>query len=301
MLLYWVIFNIFVLIMLIIDLKVFNKKAHEIKIKEAIIWTFIWIALALIFNVIIYFWMGEEAALEYLTGYLLEKSLSMDNLFVFLLIFSYFNVSPKYEHKVLLWGIIGALIMRALFIILGITLIQSFHWVMYVFGILLIVTGIKTWMQKDKKIKPEKNLVLRLFRRFVPITQSYVEGKFFIFKNKKLWATPLLVVLLVIETTDVIFAMDSLPAIFAITLNPFIVYTSNIFAILGLRALYFALAGFMKLFEYLYIGLSVILIFIGLKMLLVDIYTIPIIVALGVVAGTLIISVIASLLHKNTQ
>ncbi|HIC90460.1 MAG TPA: TerC family protein [Syntrophaceae bacterium] len=291
----WVIFNIFVLAMLALDLGVFHRKAHVIKFKEALAWSAIWIALALIFNVGIYFWRGPETALEFLTGYLIEKSLSVDNLFVFLLIFSYFGMPPLYQHKVLFWGILGALIMRAIFIATGVTLIRKFHWVIYIFGVFLILTGIRIALQKDKEIHPERNPVLRLLRRFMPITERYEDGRFLVKREGQYLATPLLIVLLVVETTDIIFAVDSIPAILAITLDPFIVYTSNVFAILGLRALYFALAGIMQLFHRLHYGLAVILVFVGIKMILADIYKIPVGVALGVVASILLISVIASI------
>ena len=297
--LWWVIFNIFVLAMFALDLGVFHRKAHEVKIKEALVWSAIWIALALIFNLGIYLWRGPKTALEFLTGYLIEKSLSVDNVFVFLLIFSYFRVSSLYQHKVLFWGILGALIMRAIFIATGVTLIQKFHWVIYIFGAFLILTGIKMALQKDKEIHPERNSVLKLLRRFMPVTDRYEYGKFFVKREGRYIATPLFVVLLVVETTDVIFAVDSIPAILAITLDPFIVYTSNVFAILGLRALYFALAGIMQLFHYLHYGLSAILVFVGVKMLLADIYKIPVGIALGVVVGILLISVIASIVRPR--
>jgi tellurite resistance protein TerC len=300
----WVLFNIFVLVMLALDLGVFHRKAHVVKIKEALIWSAVWIALALLFNVGVYYWRGPQIALEFLTGYLLEKSLSVDNVFVFLLIFSYFRVPALCQHKVLFWGILGALIMRAIFIAAGITLIQQFHWVIYVFGAFLIFTGIKMALQKDKEIHPEKNPVIKLFRRLMPVTQDYDEkSRFFVRKAGRLHATPLFVALLVVETTDVIFAVDSIPAVLAITHDPFIVYTSNVFAILGLRALYFALAGIMQLFHYLHYGLSAILVFVGVKMLITEIYKIPITIALGVVAGILLVSVIASLVrpHGNTK
>ncbi|KAF0120083.1 MAG: hypothetical protein FD151_1775 [bacterium] len=286
----WILFNVFVLAMLALDLGVFHRKAHEVKIKEAITWSAVWIALALIFNLGIYFWRGEATAFEFLTGYLLEKSLSVDNIFVFLLIFSYFRVDPLYQHKILFWGILGALIMRAIFIAVGITLIQQFHWVIYIFGAFLVFTGIKMALQKDKEMHPERNPALRFFRRFMPVTEHSVQGKFFVKLNGQTFATPLFVVLLVVETTDLIFAVDSIPAILAITLDPFIVYTSNV-------SLYFALAGAMRLFHYLHLGLSSILVFIGTKMLLADIYIIPIVIALSVVAGILLISVVASLLR----
>ena len=295
----FVVFSIVVLGMLFVDLAVVHRRAHVIKIKEALVWSAIWIALALSFNAGIYFWRGPHTALEFLTGYLLEKSLSVDNLFVFLLIFSYFRVPAPYQHKVLFWGILGALILRAIFIATGVTLVQRFHWVIYVFGGFLIFTGVKMALQKDKEIHPERNPVLKLFRRFMPVTDCYEGGKFFVKKHGRFLATPLLVTLLVVETTDVVFALDSIPAIFAITLDPFIVYTSNVFAILGLRALFFALAGIIRLFHYLHYGLSVILVFVGAKMLIAGIYKIPIGLALGVVAGIILISVMASVLQPN--
>jgi tellurite resistance protein TerC len=292
----WVVFNLFVVAMLILDLGVFHRKAHEVRIREALFWSAFWIVLSLLFNLGIYFWHGRQAALEFLTGYLLEKSLSVDNIFVFLMVFTYFRVPYVHQHKVLFWGILGALIMRALFILTGIALIQKFHWIIYVMGGFLVLTGIKMATQKDEEINPERNPVLRLVRRLLPVTEDYESGGFFVRRSGRLFATPLFIVVLVVETTDVIFAVDSIPAILAITLDPFIVYTSNVFAILGLRALYFALAGVMKLFHYLPYGLSFILVFVGVKMLLVDIYKVPISMALGTVAGVLIISVIASIL-----
>jgi tellurite resistance protein TerC len=297
--LWWVVFNIFVLAMLALDLGVFHRKVHVVKIKEALVWSAIWIALALLFNLGIYLWYGPEKGLEFLTGYLLEKSLSVDNIFVFLLLFSYFHVPALYQHKVLFWGVLGALIMRAVFIATGVTLIQKFHWVIYVFGAFLILTGIKMALQKDKEIHPESNPVLRLFRRFVPVADRYEEDKFFVKRGGHYLATPLFIVLLIVETTDLIFAVDSIPAILAITLDPFIVYSSNVFAILGLRALYFALSGIMQLFHYLHYGLSAILVFVGVKMLLADIYKIPIGIALGVVASILLISVIVSVVRPG--
>lgn len=292
----WIGFNIFILVMLTIDLGIFHRKAHEVRFKEAIIWSLIWIGLAFIFNVGIYFWRGLEIALEFLTGYLIEKSLSVDNIFVFLLIFNYFRVPQKYQHKVLFWGIIGALIMRAIFIAAGVTLIQKFHWLIYVFGSFLVFTGIKMALQKDKEIHPERNPILRLFRRFVPLTDQYEEGRFFVKRERHYFATPLFVVLLLVETTDLIFAVDSIPAILAITTDPFIVYTSNVFAILGLRSLYFALSGMMERFYYLHYGLSAILVFVGIKMTLSDVYKIPTFISLAIVAVFLLISVIASII-----
>jgi tellurite resistance protein TerC len=294
----WVIFSAVIAAMLYIDLGVVNRHAHVVSIKEALLWSGVWIAIALLFNLGLYFWRGREPALEFLTGYLVEKSLSVDNLFVFLLIFSYFRVPAQYQHQVLFWGIFGALVMRFLFIFGGVALIKQFHWILYVFGAFLILTGIKLALEKDKEVHPEKNPVLKLFRRLMPVTDRYDGGRFFVRQAGRLMATPLFVVLLVMETTDVVFAVDSIPAIFAITLDPFIVYSSNAFAILGLRALYFALAGLMRLFVHLHYGLSAILVFVGVKMLIVDIYKIPIGVALGVVAGILALSVLASIAFR---
>jgi tellurite resistance protein TerC len=292
----WVLFNVFVLAMLALDLGVFNRKARVIRIREALLWTGIWVSLALIFNLGIYVWRGHQAALEFLTGYLVEESLSADNIFAFLLIFSYFRVPRHYQHKVLLWGILGALIMRAAFIIAGVTLIQRFHWIIYLFGAFLVFAGIKMVFQKGAEIHPERNPVLRIFRRIMPVTNHYEDGHFFIKKAGRYFATPLFIVLLFIETTDILFAVDSIPAVLAITFDPFIVYTSNVFAIMGLRSLYFALAGMMQLFHYLHYGLSAVLVFVGAKMLLSDFYKIPTATALGVIATLLFISVLASLL-----
>jgi tellurite resistance protein TerC len=272
--------------------------------KEALTWTAVWIVCAMIFNASIYYywdWMSPgseysnaDAALAFLTGYLIEKSLSVDNVFVFLMIFTYFQVPKLYQHKILFWGILGALIMRAIFIFAGVSLITTFHWMIYLFGALLIFTGVNMALQKDKKLEPEKNPVIRLFRKWFYVTDEYHGDKFFIKIDKRKYATPMFIVLLVIETTDVIFAVDSIPAILAITSNPFIVYTSNVFAILGLRALYFALAGIMGLFHYLHYGLAVILVFVGGKMLIVDIYKIPVEISLMLVLGILVVSVILS-------
>ncbi|MCX7766194.1 MAG: TerC family protein [Candidatus Sumerlaeia bacterium] len=292
----WAGFIIFVLLMLYLDLRVFHRRAHVIKIKEALLLSAFWIVLALLFNLGILFFYNTHKALEFLTGYLIEKSLSVDNLFVFLIIFSYFCVPATYQHKVLFWGILGAIVIRALFIIIGITLIQKLHWMIYIFGAFLILTGVKLVMERERQIKPERNLVLRLFRRVFPVTKTFENGRFFIKRNGKYFATPLFVVLLTIETTDVVFAIDSIPAILAITLDPFIVYTSNVFAILGLRALFFALAGIMELFHYLRYGLSIILVFVGAKMLISEFYKIPISIALGVVACILLFCIILSIL-----
>ncbi len=291
----WVTFNVFVLAMLALDLGVFHRQAHEVRMKEALAWSAVWIALALAFNAWVFTARGPQAGLEFFTGYLIEKSLSVDNVFVFLLLFTYFRVPALYQHRVLFWGILGALIFRAIFIAAGVVLIQKFHWVIYVFGVFLLLTGIKMWFQKDKEIHPEKNPVLKLFRRLVPVTENYEGQKFFVKREKRWWATPLFVTLLLVETTDIIFAVDSIPAILAITKDPYIVYTSNVFAILGLRALYFALAGIMQLFHHLHYGLSAILVFVGGKMLLTDVYKVPIGISLGVIAAFIALSVVASL------
>jgi tellurite resistance protein TerC len=295
----WIGFNIFVIAMLALDLLIFHRKAHEIKVREALLLSAFWIALALLFNLGIYFWRGSEAALQFLTGYLIEKSLSVDNLFVFLLIFTYFAVPPSYQHKVLFWGILGALLMRAVFIFAGITLILKFHWVIYVFGAFLLLTGVRMVSRKETKIRPEKNPIIRLFRQVMPVSDEYGEGKFFLREAGRLVATPLIIVLIAVETTDVVFAVDSIPAILAITLDPFIVYTSNVCAILGLRALYFALAGVMKLFHFLHYGLSAILVFIGTKMILTDVLTIPIGISLAIVGTILLISVAVSVVTRS--
>ena len=295
----WVAFNVFVLAMLAVDLGVVHRRAHEVTLKEALVWSGIWVALALLFALGVYVWDGSQPALEFLTGYLIEKSLSVDNIFVFMLIFSYFKVPAHYQHKVLFWGILGALVMRAIFIFAGIALLQQLHWIIYVFGALLVLTGIKMAMEKDKEIHPDKNPVLKLFRRLVPVTEDYHADHFFVKQAGHYAATPLFIVLLVVETTDVIFAVDSIPAILGITVDPFLVYTSNVFAILGLRALYFALAGVMLLFHYLHYGLSAILVFVGVKMLLADVYKLPVGVALGVIAGILLLAIVASVLRPR--
>ena len=298
MILFWILFNVFVVAMLVLDLGVFHRRSHTVKFREALIWSVVWIALAIVFAVVIYFWHGRTPSLEFVTGYVIELSLSVDNLFVFLLIFRYFQVPPGHQHKVLFWGILGALIMRAIFIAAGVGLIQRFHWIIYVFGAFLVYSGIKLFRQGEAEIHPEKNPVLRLFRRWVPVTKDYEGDKFFV-RRTGLFATPLLVVLVVVETTDLLFAVDSIPAILAITRDAFIVYTSNVFAILGLRSMYFALAGMMEMFRYLHYGLSVVLMFVGAKMLVSHYYEVPTAVALGAVAGILLLSVAASLLRPK--
>jgi tellurite resistance protein TerC len=297
----WIAFNVFVLGMLALDLGVFHRKAHAVSIKEATVWSCVWVALAMVFNLAIYAAWGPVKALEFLTGYVIEKSLSVDNLFVFLMIFQYFNTPAQYQHRVLFWGILGALILRAVFIATGAALLNNFHWMMYVFGAFLIFTGIKMFLQGDEKLEPDKNPVVRLFERYVPIIKEYDGQKFFVHRDGKTYATLLMLVLVVVETTDVIFAVDSIPAIFAITKDPFIVYTSNVFAILGLRALYFMLAGVMEMFVYLKVGLSFVLCFVGVKMLLVDVYKVPIGASLSVIGGVLLLSVLASWLIKKKQ
>jgi tellurite resistance protein TerC len=299
-LIFWILFNLFVLLMLGLDLGVFHRRAHAVKFREAVGWSLMWIALAAGFAVLVYFWHGRTASLEFITGYVIELSLSVDNLFVFLMIFRYFRVAGPNQHKVLFWGIIGALIMRGIFILAGVGLIRRFHWIIYGFGALLVYSGLKLIRSEGAEVHPEKNPVLRIFRRWVPVTKDYVGGEFFV-RQPGLFATPLFIVLLVVETTDVLFAVDSIPAVLAITLNAFIVYTSNVFAILGLRSMYFALAGMMEIFHYLHYGLSVVLIFIGAKMLLSHYYTIPTEIALAVVAGVLAMSVLASLLFPRRR
>ncbi len=291
----WAGFTGFVLLMLALDLGVFHRKSHEVKIKEALIWSAVWITLAMIFNYGIYLFMGKEKAVEFLTGYVIEKSLSIDNLFVFIMLFSYFNVDTKYQHKVLFWGILGALIMRAIFIFAGVALISKFHWVIYIFGAFLIFTGVKMIFHSDEKIDPEKNPLVRLFKKFFPVTETMHEGNFFVKIKAQTFATPLFIVLLIVEFTDLIFAVDSIPAVLAITNDTFIIFTSNVFAILGLRALYFALAGITKYFYYLKYGLSAILFFVGVKMTIVDLYKIPIVYSLLTITGILIISVLFSI------
>jgi tellurite resistance protein TerC len=293
LILFWVLFNLFVLAMLVLDLGVFNRRAHSYSFREALGWSALWVGLAAGFAVVVYFWHGRTASLEFTTGYLIELSLSVDNLFVFLVIFRFFRVPGELQHRVLFWGILGALITRGFFILAGVGLIRRFHWIIYIFGALLVWSGIKLLRQGDTDIDPEKNPVLRMFRRWMPVTDDYVGEKFWV-RQPGLYATPLVVVLLVVETTDILFAVDSIPAVLAITLNAFIVYTSNVFAIIGLRSMYFAVAGMMDLFEYLHYGLSAVLIFIGGKMLVSHYYTVPTHVALGTVVGVIALSVGAS-------
>ncbi len=296
MLYFWILFNVFALGMLVLDLKVFHRGGHVVRFREALGWSAMYVALALLFAGALYFWQGPQSGLEFLTGYVLELSLSVDNLFVFLVIFKYFSVPDEQQHRVLFWGIIGALVMRGLFIIAGVGLIHRFHWILYVFGGLLVYSGIQLAVSGGHSVNPAKNPVVKLVRRVIPTTQNYRGGKFIVRENSVLCATPLLIVLVLIETSDVLFAVDSIPAILAITLNAFIVYTSNVFAILGLRSLYFAVSGLMKIFRFLHYGLAVILVLVGLKMLLSNFVKVPIHLTLAAVAGVLLVAVIVSVL-----
>lgn len=297
----WLAFGALVLVLLFLDMKVFHRKSGVITIKQSLLWTAFWIALALLFNLGIFIWKGSVPATEFLTCYLIEKSLSIDNLFVFLMVFSFFAVPAAYQHKVLFWGIIGAIVLRLAFIEVGATLLENFDWVFYIFGAFLIIAALKMAFQKEKELHPEKNPVLRVFRKLFGTTENYEGDRFFVKRLGKYVATPLLITVIVIETTDLVFALDSIPAAFSITLDKFIVYTSNIFAILGLRSLYFALAGVMPLFHYLKYGLVIVLMFVGVKMLLAQHYEIPTGIALGVVAVVLIIAVVASVIRNRRK
>src|SRR6266480_3441629 len=293
----WIGFAIFILIMLSLDLGLFNRKAHTIRYREAAIWSGVWISLAMVFAGVVFWFQGTQRGLEFVTGYVIELSLSVDNLFVFLLIFSYFKVPSRYQHRVLFWGVLGALFMRLTMIFIGATLIDRFHWIMYVFGAFLVYTGVKMFRQEDTNIEPEQNPAVRLVTRFIPITRHYHEEKFFTILNGRRTGTLLLLVLAIVEVTDLVFAVDSIPAIFAITTNTFIVYTSNVFAILGLRSMYFLLAGVVERFHHLKLGLAIVLTFIGVKMLVVAAAIhIPIGVSLAFVAIVLLSSVAASLI-----
>lgn len=291
----WAGFILFVLVMLGLDLGVFHRKAHAVSVREALVWSVVWVALALMFNLGIYYFRGSDLAMQFLAGYLIEKSLSVDNVFVFALLFGYFRVPAAYQHKVLFWGVLSALLMRAGFIAAGVSLMKHFHGVIYVFGAFLVFTAIKMVVKKDQEFDPSSNWLLKLVRRLMPVSDKYSGDSFLTRIDGKWVATPLFVVLLLVETTDLIFAVDSIPAILAVSSDPFIVFTSNVFAMMGLRSLYFALAGLMKSFAYLHYGLAGILGFVGAKMLLADVYKIPVGVALGVVAAILLVSVLASL------
>ena len=295
----WIGFNVFVLLMLVLDLGVFHRKSKVITVKDALTWTAVWILLAFLFNVFVYYQLGEEKAFEFFTGYLIEKSLSVDNIFVIILIFSFFNVPAAYQHKVLFWGILGALVMRVCFILAGVELIHKFHWLIYIFGGFLIFTGIRIITQGDLKLNPEKNPVVKFVRKIFRVTPDFEGDKFFIKRDNILWATPLFVVVVLIEATDLIFAVDSIPAILAVSEDSFIVYTSNVFAILGLRSLYFALAGMEKYFTHLKYGLSAILIFVGAKMCIADFYKVPIEISLAFIILTLATAVLTSMVMQR--
>lgn len=291
----WIGFTLLVLALLALDLGVFHRKAHTVSFRQALGWSIFWIVLALLFNLGIYSWFGSRVALEFLTGYLVEKALSVDNIFVFLVIFSYFSVPAAYQHRVLFFGILGALVMRAVFILVGAALLAAFHWMIYVFGAALLLLGVKMLVHQDNEIHPERNPLFRLFKRCVRATDTYRGHHFVVYESGKWLATPLLLVLVAIEATDVVFAIDSIPAVFGITQDPFVVYTSNVFAILGLRALFFVLSGAMAKIHYLKTGLALVLVFVGTKMLLTDIYKVPILASLAVITLLIGAAVAASL------
>lgn len=298
--LWWILFNVFVVAMLALDLGVIHRSAKALGVRQALVWSAIWIGLAASFAGLLYGTQGRTAALEFSTGYVIELSLSVDNLFIFLLIFRYFRLPEEQQYRVLFWGIIGAIVMRAAFIFAGVGLIRRFHWIIYGFGLLLLYSGVRLLFQHGGEVNPEKNPLLRVLRKFMPVTPDYVDSKFFV-RAERLYATPLLLVLIVVETTDVIFAVDSIPAVLSITLNTFIVYTSNIFAILGLRSLFFALSALMDIFEYLHYGIACVLAFVGAKMMLSHIYPIRTEISLAVIAGILLVTIVASALHRNQQ
>jgi len=296
---FWILFNLFALGMLVLDLRVFHRPGRVVGLREAIGWSALWVGLAAAFAAIILFWQGHQVALEFVTGYVLELSLSVDNLLVFLIIFRYFAVPEEQQHRVLFWGILGAMAMRGLFILAGVSLIQRFHWVIYGFGALLVYSGVRVGVMGEKQINPATNPVVKMVRRVIPVTDEFQDGRFFVrgWRGKPgLYATPLLIVLAVIETSDVLFAVDSIPAVLAITLNAFVVYTSNVFAILGLRSIYFAVAGLMKVFRFLHYGLAAVLILVGAKMLASEYFPVRTLITLGVVAGVLTVSIMASVI-----
>jgi tellurite resistance protein TerC len=301
---FWILFNLFALGMLVVDLRVFHRPGHTVSFRGALLLSALYVAMAAAFAVLLLFWQGHQVALEFVTGYVLELSLSVDNLFIFLLIFNYFAVPEQQQHRVLFWGVIGALVLRGIFIGAGVELISRFHWVLYVFGSLLIVSGIRLGVSGEHKVDPAKNPLVKALRHFIPVTQDYRGGKFFVRnlqENSRLYATPLLVVLLIIETTDVLFAVDSIPAILAITLNAFIVYTSNVFAILGLRSMYFAIAKLIKVFRFLHYGLAAVLVLVGVKMLTSAYFRIPTAAMLGTVAGVILISIAISVVYPEAS
>ncbi len=304
MIYFWVLFNLFALGMLVLDLMVFHRRGHSVRPREAIAWSALWVALAMAFAGLVFFWQGRQVALEFVTGYVLELSLSVDNLFIFLLIFRYFSVPEPHQHRVLFWGIVGALLMRGCFIFAGVGLIARFHWIVYVLGALLIYSGIRLGFAGEHQVDPAKNPAVKAMRRFLPVTDDYRGGSFVVRRwkgNPGLYATPLLVVLVVIETTDLIFAVDSIPAVLAVTLNAFIIYTSNVFAIIGLRSMYFAVSGLMKVFRFLHTGLALVLVLVGVKMIVADYFAVPTLVTLGVIAAVLAISIAASVMHPAKE
>ena len=301
MLWWWIFFAVFILAMLALDLGVFNRKSHVIKMKEAVLWTLFWVTLALLFGAGIYFFYGHGKAMEFLAGYLIEYSLSIDNLFVFMLIFRFFNVPRAYEHKALFWGILMALATRAVFIFAGVALINTFSWVMYIFGAFLIFTGIKMALNKQTEVHPDKNIAIKLLRYVIPVTGGFSGASFFVVKRGVRHATPMLAVLLALETTDILFAIDSIPAVLAISKDPFIIYTSNVFAILGLRSLFFAISGLMKLFHLLHYGLAAILTFVGVKMLIEDYFHVPVAISLLVIASILVMSIVSSVIWPDPK
>jgi len=298
--LFWILFNIFVAAMLALDLGVFHRRTNSLSLRQALAWSGLWILLAGIFAVLLFFWQGSRAALEFSTGYVIELSLSVDNLFIFLLVFRYFRLPKPEQYRVLFWGIIGAIAMRAAFIFAGVGLIHRFHWIIYLFGLLLVYSGVRLLFQRGAEVHPEKNPLLRLFRRYIPVTDDLVDGRFFV-RRDRLYATPLLLVLLVVETTDLIFAVDSIPAVLSITLDTFIVYTSNIFAILGLRSMFFALSSLLDIFKYLHYGISCVLVFVGVKMLTSHYYPIRTEISLAVIGGILLITILASVLRRGEE
>jgi tellurite resistance protein TerC len=293
----WVSFALLVIMVLILDLGVFHRSAHQVSLREAGLWSLAWLSLALLFNVVVFAWLGATSGLEFATGYLVELALSVDNLFVFVALFAYFGVPRILHHRVLFWGILGAVILRAIFIGLGTALLLQFHWIIYIFGSFLVLTGIKFLVQQEAEVEPERNPIIRLFKRVVPLVSGYRGSKFFVRQGGRYYATPLALVLLTVEITDLVFAVDSIPAVLAVTKDPFIVFTSNIFAILGLRSIYFLLAGIMGLFHYLKIGLAVVLMFVGVKMLLSDVYHISVTVSLAFIAASIGGSIVMSLLR----
>ena len=294
----WLGFVAFVLAMLAVDLGLFHRKSHEVSVKEAAIWSGVWIALAVVFNGGVYVWFGADRALEFAAGYLIEKALAVDNIFVFVVIFGTFAVPAAYQHRVLFWGVLGALVMRAAFIFAGSALLARFHWAIYVFGGILVVTGVKLLLQRHHEVHPERNPIVRGLQRVFPVTSGYEGDRFTVRREGRRFATPLLLALVAVEITDVVFAVDSIPAIFAVTMDPFIVFTSNVFAILGLRSLYFVLAGIIRKFVYLKIGLAIVLLFVGAKMSLLDVVKVPIAISLAVIAAILGVSVLASLAKR---